>query len=68
MLTAILIIHALLDIVLLTFLVKQYKMLIDSTDYKNESLLNKFIVGGLVILAICFVLALIIFSAYYAFV
>lgn len=65
MLKIILIIYSLADIVLLTFLFKQYQILLKSEEYVSDSLMNKFIVGFLAVGGMLLVVALLIASMFY---
>lgn len=65
MLQIILIIYSLADIVLLTFLYKQYQILLRSEEYLSDSLMNKFIVGFLAVGGMLLILALLIASIFY---
>lgn len=65
MLKIILIIYSLADIVLLTFLFKQYQILLKSEEYVSDSLMNKFIVGFLAVGGMLLVFALLIASVFY---
>jgi hypothetical protein len=65
MLKIILILYSLADIVLLTFLFKQYQILLKSEEYVSDSLMNKFIVGFLAFGGMLLVLGLLIASSYY---
>lgn len=66
MLPLILIAYSLIDAVALIFLFKQYIVLYKSNDYKNDSLINKFIVGFLAIGGMFFVLLMLILTMYFA--
>lgn len=65
MLKIILIIYSLADIILLTFLFKQYQILLKSEEYVSDSLMNKFIVGFLAFGGMLLVLGLLVASSYY---
>lgn len=65
MLKIILILYSLADIILLTFLFKQYQILLKSEEYVSDSLMNKFIVGFLAFGGMLLVLGLLIASSYY---
>lgn len=67
LLSIILIIYSIVDIVFLTFLFKQYKLLIQSEEYTNESLLNKFILGCLAVGGMMLVFFLLAITIYYIF-
>jgi len=67
MLTIVLSIYGIIDIGVLIFLFMQYKTLLKSEDYNNDSLINKFIVGFLAIGGLAFVLGLLAITLYYVF-
>ena len=68
MLPIILIIYSIIDISAIIFLFLQYKILLNSDDYKNDSLINKFIVGFLALGGLIFVLGLLLTTVYYIFI
>ena len=59
--------YGIADIALLTFLYKQYKLLVNSDEYTSDSLMNKFIVGFLAIGGMLCIVALLIATSYYIF-
>lgn len=67
LLSIILVIYSIVDIVFLTFLFKQYKLLLQSEEYTNESLMNKFILGCLAIGGMILVFFLLLITSYYIF-
>ena len=67
LLSIILILYSIVDIVFLTFLYKQYKLLVKSEEYTNESLFNKFILGCLAIGGMLLVFFLLVITIYYIF-
>lgn len=65
MLKILLAIYSLADIAILTFLYRQYQMLVKSEEYLSDSLMNKFIVGFLAIGGMLLIFALLFASGYY---
>lgn len=67
MLKLILGLYSLVDISFIVFLIGQYRILMKSEEYIDESLINKFILGILAIGGILFTLFLLIATLYYCF-
>ena len=65
MLKIILLIYCLVDLTFLVFLIKQYKQLIQSKEYVDDSLMARFIVGCLAVGGVVFTLLMLIGSFYF---